>query len=183
MPHAAQISVHDRHGTGESTIAISGLAIMWTLAAANYLLSSGLLGTGTSTVSNKIVRRQHLLPVDSTTQRNSFFDHVADYCTHDWDGDGAVAISSDDIASARSLLDALAATDPEIVAGSDGSICMEWIRHSPMGEKKIYVDIGPNGKVLTFARFGESSPIEKHFDQYGPDVIDHLRVLFSIYLA
>jgi hypothetical protein len=176
----SQTLTSGRAGTGQTNIAITG-APAWAVGTAIISLSLSPLGTGTSSFANEIVRA--LAPFARDARENSFFDHVADYALDDWDGDGAVAISSDDVANARSLLNTLNVGDPEIVAGSDGSICMEWIRQSPTGENKIYVDVGPKGKVLTFARFGQSSPIEKHFDEYGPDVVDHLRVLFSIYAA
>lgn len=182
MPRTAEISPSSRHGTGQSNIAISG-APAWALGAAIFTLSLTPLGTGSSALVNEMVRAQQIAPLVRPARKNDFFDQVADYSFDDWDGDGASAISSTDAANARSLLTLLNVSDPEIVAGSDGSICMEWVRQSPNGEKKIYVDIGPSGKVLTFARFGDSSPIEKHFDEYGPDVGDHLRVLFSIYSA
>jgi hypothetical protein len=180
LPRTAEISASSRHGTGQTGVAISG-APAWALGAAIFTLSLAPLGTGSSALANEIVRAQQIAPFDRSTRKNNFFDEVADYSSDDWDGDGAAAISSTDVTNARSLLSSLNVTDPEIVAGSDGSICMEWIRQSPSGEKKIYVDVGPSGMVLTFARFGDSSPIEKHFDGYGPEVNDHLRVLFSIY--
>jgi hypothetical protein len=153
----------------------------WALGAAIFTLSLAPLGTGGSVLANEIVRTQPICPFDRATRKSSFFDQIGDYSLDDWDGDGASAISSQDASNARTLLNSLNVAEPEIVAGSDGSICMEWIRQSSGGEKKIYVDVGPSGKVLTFARFGSLSPIEKHFDRYGPEVIDHLRVLFSIY--
>jgi hypothetical protein len=181
LPNTVAISSPlSRPGTGQTNIAISG-APAWALGAAIFTLSLTPLGTGSSSLVNEMVRAQQIAPFVRNTKKRDFFDHVADYALDDWDGDGAKAISFKDASSARSLLDLLNTSEPEIVAGSDGSICMEWIRQSPNGEKKIYVDIGPGGKVLTFARFANSSPIEKHFDQCGPEVSDHLRVLFSIY--
>lgn len=182
MPDDAQISSSHRYGTGETGVAISG-APMWAISAAIFTLSLTPFGTGSSTLANEIVRTQQISPFDRGTRKSNFFDQISDYAFDDWDGDGATAIASGDLANARSLLNTLGVAAPEIVAGADGSICMEWIRQSPTGEKKIYVDVGPGGKVLTFARFGVSSPIEKHFDHFGPEVADHLRVLFSIYSA
>jgi hypothetical protein len=172
-------SVH--HGTGDSAVPITG-APLWALGIAIFTLSLSPLGTGTSALANEFVRTQQIAPLKAAKNGN-FFDNVADYSLEDWDGDGSKAIAASDVAIARSLLGALNVPEPETVAGADGSVCMEWIRQSPSGEKSVYVDVGPNGKVLTFARFGESSPIEKHFDQFGPDVEDHLRVLFSVYSA
>jgi hypothetical protein len=178
---AAQISRHSEYGTGHSNVAISG-APVWAIGASIITLSLAPIGTGTSALANEFVRFHQISPFDRGT-RKSFFESVSDYALDDWDGEGARAILSTDVETAQVLLNALNAPDPEIVAGSDGSICMEWIRQSPTGEKKIYVDVGPDGKILTFARFGSSSPIEKHFDEHGPEVDNHLRVLFSIYSA
>jgi hypothetical protein len=182
LSQSAQISRLTRYGTGQSTVAING-APAWALSAAIFTLGLTPLGTGSSSLANELARTQQILPFDRSARKTSFFDSVSDYAADDWDGDGARAILSQDVLSARALLNVLGVPEPEIAAGSDGSVCMEWIRQSPTGEKKIYVDVGPGGRVLTFARFGAFSPIEKHFDQYGPDVDNHLRVLFSIYLA
>jgi hypothetical protein len=179
---AAQISRRGEYGTGHSNVAISG-APVWAISAAIITLSLAPTGSGTSGLANEFVRTQQISPLVRSARKGSFFDSVEDYAFDDWDGDGAKAVSSNDVETAQVLLTALNAPEPEIVAGSDGSICMEWVRQSPTGEKKIYVDVGPDGKVLTFARFGNSSPIEKHFNEYGPDVDNHLRVLFSIYSA
>ncbi len=181
MAHFAQ-KFSERRGTGQSNVAISGAPI-WAVGAAIFTLSLTPFGTGTSALANEIVRTQQIAPSDRAARKGSFFDQLDDYGLDDWDGDGATAISSEDAGTARTLLDSLNVAAPDIVAGADGSICMEWIRQSASGEKKIYVDVGPNGKILTFARFGDSSPIEKHFDLYGPDVNDHLRIIFSIYSA
>ncbi|MGA2057945.1 MAG: hypothetical protein ABSG88_21895 [Bradyrhizobium sp.] len=179
MNQVSQAFTSGRAGTGQTNITMTGMPA-WAVGAAMFTLSLNPLGTGVSTLSNELARAQQISPF---ARKDGFFDRVADYASDDWDGDGAVAVSADEVANARSLLNALNVSNPEIVAGSDGSICMEWIRQSSTGEKKVYVDVGPKGKVLTFARFGQSSPIEKHFNEYGPDVIDHLRVLFSIYAA
>ena len=174
-----QINRRSEYATGQSNVAING-APVWAIGAALITLSLASAGAGTSSLANELVRSRQIAPFDRA-RREGFFDTVADYASDDWDGDGARAISSRDVEIARALLSSLDVSEPEIVAGSDGSICMEWIRQSPSGEKKIYVDVGPDGKVLTFARFGSSSPIEKHFDEYTPEVDNHLRVLFSVY--
>ena len=106
---------------------------------------------------------------------------LGDYALDDWDGDGARAVSHKDILLARTLLGRLRTSQPEIAAGSDGSICMEWIRQVRSGERKIYVDIGPRGKILTFAKFEDSPPVEKHFDEYSPEADSHLQALFNRY--
>ncbi|MDB5610811.1 MAG: hypothetical protein JWP25_7711 [Bradyrhizobium sp.] len=181
MAQPAQISRFRELGTGHSNVSISGP--IWAIGAAMVTLSLSSLGTGTSALANELVRTQHISPFDRAGKKNDFFESIEDYSYDDWDGDGAKAVSPNDVKNARVLLNGLNTSQPEIAAGSDGSICMEWIRQSPTGEKKIYVDVGPDGKILTFARFGASSPIEKHFDQYDPEVDNHLRVLFSVYSA
>ncbi|MDI4231477.1 hypothetical protein OZ411_01440 [Bradyrhizobium sp. Arg237L] len=182
MAQAAQISRHVERGTGHSTVAISG-APVWAIGAAIITLSLAPTGAGTSASGSEFVRTHQITPFERASRKNSFFDTAADYAFDDWDGDGATAISGADVQTARALLDTLNAPEPEIVAGSDGSICMEWVRQSATGEKKIYVDVGPHGRILTFARFGSSAPIEKHFDEYTAEVDHHLRVLFSVYSA
>jgi hypothetical protein len=177
---AAQISRHGEYATGHSNVAISG-APVWAIGAALITLSLAPTGTGSSAFANELVRSQLIAPFDRAARKDGFFDTVGDYASDDWDGDGAKGISAADVKIARELLSTLNISEPEIVAGSDGSICMEWVRQSPSGEKRIYVDVGPDGRVLTFARFGNSSPIEKHFDRYTAEVENHLRVLFSVY--
>jgi hypothetical protein len=121
-----------------------------------------------------------------TAPRGKFFDELAQYERDDWDGDGAKPVARTDSDIARRLLDSVAPdiaqlTPPDIVAGADGSICMEWIRQGATGQRKMFVDVGPNGRVLTFAKFGSATGIEKHFDQFGPEVLQHLRLMFSVY--
>jgi hypothetical protein len=122
--------------------------------------------------------------IRSAISKQDFFEGVSAYQTDGWDGDNAVAISGADVKRARSLLDLIAGFEPkapDIAPGQDGSICLEWKRYTSDGEKKIYVDVGPNGRILTYAKLGSFSPIEKHFPSDTAGVIDHLSVMFSIY--
>jgi hypothetical protein len=129
---------------------------------------------------------QNIAALKPFAARSKFFDDLSQYEADDWDGDGAKAIAKQDSKNARSLLEAIGLYEtslPDIVAGADGSICMEWIRQGQDGERKIFVDVGPNGRVLTYVKFGSRSPIEKHFDKFGPSVVEHLQLLFNVFAS
>jgi hypothetical protein len=102
----------------------------------------------------------------------------------DWDGEGADPVDKADLDYARTLLKQVAAQlpfEPDAAAGSDGSICMDWISDTSAGSKKIFIDVAPRGKVLTYLRLGNSKPLEKHFKKNDPTLIVYLRHLFEFF--
>jgi hypothetical protein len=111
---------------------------------------------------------------------------VEAFTTANWDGEDAIAIDPRDLKYARELLREIGhhiPTQPDAAPGADGSICMEWIGQSAAGLKKIFVDVGPGDQVLTFARFGKSNPIERHFKKDSTSLVPYLLVLFDSFVS
>jgi len=101
-----------------------------------------------------------------------------------WDGDEAEAISEKDLQFTRTLLERLGPylpSAPDTAPGVDGSICMEWIDSGPAGQKKVFVDVTPADKVLTFARLSEARPVEKHFKKSDQGLIVYLQSVFDFF--
>lgn len=106
------------------------------------------------------------------------------FMTQGWDGDDAKAVSKQDVKFARALLEQIAPYlpgAPDAAPGTDGSICLEWIASGPSGQRKVFVDVTPRDDVLTFARLGETRPIEKHFKKSDPMLVVYLQSVFDFF--
>ena len=96
-----------------------------------------------------------------STTESPYLSGFEQFTHSGWDGDDAVAVAKKDLKFARSLLEKVALylpSVPDAAAGTDGSICMEWIANSPVGPKKLFVDVSPDDSVLTFAQIGNFIP-------------------------
>jgi hypothetical protein len=101
-----------------------------------------------------------------------------------WDGEHAAPVANDDLAFARELLERVGPClpfKPDAAAGTDGSICLEWVSDADAGSQKIFVDVVPGGTVLTYSHLGNSLPAERHFKKDDPALIVHLRSLFDFF--
>jgi hypothetical protein len=98
-----------------------------------------------------------------------------------WDGDDAKRIESNTLLAARDLLREIggAAGFPEVVPGADGSICMEWMSPGNKTTRRVLIDVGPNDKVLTYARFNDQRPTERHFQMRDPILIAYVKSLLD----
>lgn len=66
----------------------------------------------------------------------------ADYNTADWDGYGAEPITSQTLATARTVA-AMLARAPDIAPGADGTIGFEWREDQML----MYIDVGPGNQI------------------------------------
>ncbi|MGH6642964.1 hypothetical protein [Hypericibacter sp.] len=124
-----------------------------------------------------------LKAIRNLTTQNTIgaLDRFEQYTSPGWDGDDAEPLLLSDLKFARGLLRQLAshANPPDAAPGPDGSICMEWVagsRHSP---RKIFLDVGPGDRVLTYAKFGKRAPVERHFKKSDFELVGYLQSLFG----
>lgn len=112
-------------------------------------------------------------------------DGFEQYITPGWDGEDAAALHPSDLDFARNLLREIGPYmgKPDAAPGADGSICMEWIAGTEYGFNKMFLDIGPGDRVLTYARFGDRQGIERHFRKNDPVLMTYLHGLVSAFSA
>lgn len=128
--------------------------------------------------------RQFCSALFGLPDKDLYLSGFEEFTNPGWDGDDAKPVSKNDLKFARGLLDQIAPylpCDPDAAAGTDGSICMEWLSNSAVGTKKIFIDVTPDGSVLTFARIGSSRPTEKHFRKNDPMLVTYLQQVFDFF--
>lgn len=122
-------------------------------------------------------------PVDAA------FQTIRDECqTADWDGDGAIAISDQVIAIARTAIEALftllpkGTPAPDIIPEADGEICISW---SVETDRLLSLSIGAHGKINFAGQFGKEGGIHgwQPIDTTTPSALDDSLQDFAKYLG
>jgi hypothetical protein len=106
------------------------------------------------------------------------FQGIRDECqTADWDGHGAIAISDQVIAIARTVIAALftllpkGTPAPDIIPEADGEICISW---SVETDRLLSLSIGAHGRINFAGQFGKEGGIHgwQPIDTTSPSGLD-----------
>lgn len=105
------------------------------------------------------------VPLAETNYGNLLAD-FEEFMFPNWDNEGAFPITNETLAVARRILLELPLQyrSPEAAPGADGSVCMEWMWQP--GNRKLFIDVGPQTKVLVYARLSEEERAEKMFPRF-----------------
>jgi len=117
------------------------------------------------------------------------FRNIRDECQiADWDGQGAVAISDQLIAIARTVIAALftllpkGIPAPDLIPEADGEICLRW---SVETDRQLSLSIGAHGKINFAGQFGKEGVIHgwQPINTGSPGALDDSLQNVAIYLG
>lgn len=118
-------------------------------------------------------------------QRGSLQTVLSDLKQYDrpnWDGEDAHPIGATSVGIVRDLLRDLIALNlslPHTAPACDGSACMEWSFHRGDQEAEIFIDIGPERKIMTFLKDFDGTTVEQHFPSYSAASKLHILQMFD----
>lgn len=140
--------IQTESATGNLSIPV---ALFWQPAGSNTSATLFSSGTASSLAPSEGTIVADVRSEAEASEHPALAEFVA-YDMEDWDCEGAEPITKATRELASGVLSAIPVSfpPPDVAPSADGSICMEW----NVGNAKVWVDVGPGKKVLTYYNSG-----------------------------